>query len=67
MDTFETGTVPVDPDKKQTRQKIALLYDHYLDDHKFLENVAVNRGYQLRVFVERGKALEWLKPMKGGS
>ena len=67
MDTFETGTVPVDPDKKQTRQKVALLYDHYRDDHKFLENVAVNRGYQLRVFVERGKALEWLKPMKGGS
>lgn len=62
MDTFETGTVPVDHDHKQTRQRIALLYVGDLADHKFMEDVAVNRGYQLRVFDDRDKAVEWLAP-----
>jgi len=60
MDIFETGTVPVDPDRRQTQQKIALLYTSNLSDHKFMETVAVNRGYQIRVFDEMDKALGWL-------
>lgn len=62
MDTFKTGTVPADPDHKQTRQRIALLYTRNLADHKFMENVAVNRGYKLAVFDEMDRALEWLTP-----
>lgn len=60
MDTFDTGTVSVDPDGKQRRQKIALLYAGNLAEHKFLENVAVNRGYQLQIFDQKHLALEWL-------
>jgi hypothetical protein len=59
---FETGTVPIDTDKKQVRQKIALVYSLITDDHKFMETVAANRGYRLRVFDEKKKALEWLNP-----
>ena len=62
MATFDTGTVPVDPDHTHAGQKIALVYSECTHDEKFLENVAVNRGFQLRVFDETDKALEWLKP-----
>jgi hypothetical protein len=60
-DTFKTGTVPGDKNHKQTMQKISLVYSGDLADHKFMENVAVNRGYQLRVFDRLDKAIEWLK------
>lgn len=65
MEMFEIGTVPVDPNHKQKRQKVALVYSGNLDDHKFMENVAVNRGYNLRVFDGIDKAIEWLKPNPG--
>ena len=58
-DTFQTGTVPVDPDLEQTLQKIALLYASNLSDHKFMETVAVNRGYNLRVFDKYDAAIDW--------
>ncbi len=61
MDTFETGTVPVDPDHKHARQKIALVYSEYTADEGFLEDVAVNRGFRLRVFDEIDTAVEWLE------
>jgi len=67
MDTFETGTVPVDPNHKQARQRIALVYAGNLSEHKFMENVAVNRGYQLRVFDRMDEALEWLRPKKNNT
>lgn len=60
MDAFETGTVPVDPDYQQTKQKIALLYSNVVQLHQFMEDVAVNRGYQLRVFDQFDEAIEWL-------
>ncbi len=60
-EAFETGTVPDDKNYKQIEQKISLVYSENLADHKFMENVAVNRGYQLRVFEQIGKAIEWLK------
>ena len=58
---YEAGTVPVDTDRQQVRQRIALVYSGDLTNHKFLETVAVNRGYQLRVFDNLDMALEWLK------
>jgi hypothetical protein len=62
MDTFKTGTVPVDSDHKQKRQKIALVYAGDLNEQEFMATVAVNRGYQLRVFDTMDKALKWLRP-----
>ena len=62
MATFQTGTVPTDPDHKQVKQKIALVYSGNMADPKFMEDVAVNRGYLLRVFNEIDKAIEWLGP-----
>ena len=62
MDTFDTATVPTDPDRKQTEQRIALVYSGDLSDHKFMEVVALSRGYRLRVFDQIDRAIEWLKP-----
>lgn len=62
MGTFTTGTVPVDTDHTQVRQRIALVYSGDLSDPRFMENVAVNRGYQLRVFDRIDDAMEWLNP-----
>ncbi len=62
FDIYGTGTVPVDPDHKQLTQKIALLYSGDMTEHRFMETVAVNRGYQLRVFDKIESAIEWLKP-----
>ena len=61
MDTFKTGTVPVDPDHAHATQKIALLYTKCTSSEKFLENVAVNRGFQLRVFDDLNAAHKWLR------
>ena len=33
----------------------------FIDDAEFRETVAVNRGLQVRVFSEKGKALAWLE------
>lgn len=63
MDIYETGTVPIDRDHKQHSQKIALLYAGDLSDHKFMEYVAANRGYQVRVFDSGDNAIEWLSPV----
>ena len=54
--------MPVDTDKKMMRLKIALLFAGDMEDHKFMENVAYNRGYQVRVFDNRDQAMAWLIP-----
>ena len=61
FDTYETGTVPVDSDRKQLQQRIALVYAGDLSEHKFLETIAVNRGYHIRVFDTEDMAIEWLQ------
>ena len=62
MDTFEAGTVPADRDRLVRPQySIALLYSGDLFNHKFMEAVAVNRGYNLRVFDDIDNAMEWLE------
>ena len=61
LDTFKAGTVPDDKDYMQIKQKVALLYLTITEDCKFLEDVAVNRGYQLRVFDQLEIAINWLK------
>ena len=55
MGAYEAGTMPLDP-----KQRVALVFSGNLRDHKFMEDVAVNRGYQLRVFDDCDVALAWL-------
>jgi hypothetical protein len=42
--------------------RVALLspYRAHLDDLRFLETASVNRGYEMRVFLEVGPGLAWL-------
>ena len=40
--------------------KEAILVSGQFDDFQFLENVASNRGYQIRIFSDRDAALKWL-------
>lgn len=60
MDNFKVGTIPADTDQKSKHFKIALLYSGKLNDHVFMENVARNRGYNLRVFNNKEEAMNWL-------
>ena len=62
MDVYKTGSFTADTNHTQIRQKMALVYKDITEEHKFMETVAVNRGYQLRVFDKNGMndAIEWL-------
>ena len=62
-DTFLIGAVPVDTDKKMkmTPHKVALVYSSTDADEIFLENVAVHKGYNLKVFTKIDKAIKWFK------
>jgi hypothetical protein len=62
-DTFSIGIIPVDIDKKMkaTPHKVALVYSSTNANEIFLENVAVHKGYNVRVFTKIDKAIEWFK------
>ncbi len=62
-DTFSIGTIPVDTDQKMKAipHKVALVYSRTNVNEIFLENVAVKRGYNLKVFTKIDKAIEWFK------
>lgn len=60
VEAYQTGTVPVDVDRRQAHHQVALVYSGDLADHKFMETVAVNRGYSLRVFDDYDQAVAWL-------
>ncbi len=63
LDAYTTGTVPEDEGMNQVKQRIALVYSGEIsNEEKFLENVSVNRGYNVRVFNQIEKAKEWLNP-----
>ena len=64
MDTYETAVVPLDSDKKQVNQRIALLYADEISDHKYMESVSLKRGYKLRIFYKMDEAFEWLRNYK---
>ena len=43
-------------------RKVAIIdLEEFSDSYKFFENVAVNRGYNLRIFSDITIALEWLR------
>jgi hypothetical protein len=62
-DTFSIGTVPFDTDQKMKTipHKVALVYSSTNIDEILLENVAVHRGYNLKVFTKIDKAIDWFK------
>ncbi len=62
-DTFSIGNVPIDKDRKLKKipHKVALVYANTSVDEIFLENVAVNKGYNLKIFTKIDKAIEWFK------
>lgn len=62
-DTFSIGTIPFDTDRKMKTipHKVALVYSSTNVDEILLENVAVRRGYNLKVFTKIDKAIEWFK------
>ncbi len=41
--------------------KRAIIATNQLEDYRFFETVARNRGYQVRVFTEKNKAMNWLR------
>jgi len=61
MDTFEVGRVPVDFGPDQGHFKVALVYAGSLETHRFMETVAVNRGFRIRIFDEMEPAFRWLE------
>ena len=63
FDTFEAGSTAPGMEHTIRQFRIAIVYSKLTEDEQFFENVAVNRGYQLRVFDNRDKALEWLGPI----
>ena len=62
-DTFLIGAIPVDTDLKMktTPHKVALVYSSTNANEIFLENVAVHKGYNIKVFTKIDKAIEWFK------
>jgi hypothetical protein len=58
---YEVG---VAPDEKGLDRNftIALVYSGDMEEHIFMENVLVNRGYSVRVFDNVNAAIEWLTP-----
>jgi len=60
IDTFEAGNPPAEISKILRALRVAVLYSELTEDHRFLETVAVNRGFTLYVFDENDKAVKWL-------
>ena len=60
MNTFKAGNPPDEMRNTLKALRVAALYSELSEDHRFLENVAVNQGFTMYVFDERDKAVEWL-------
>jgi hypothetical protein len=59
MDIYLTAANPEDWGWVRSN-KAAIVYSNITPDHCFLENVAVNRGYYIKIFDNVDKALLWL-------
>jgi len=61
MSAFETGNPKEDLAKKLKKLKGAFLYSEITSHENFFENVAVNRGFKIKVFDKHEEAAAWLK------
>lgn len=59
--TFKAAQPQKDIFYKLLKLKTAFLYNTITTEETFLENVAVNRGLQVKVFDVFDKAIEWLE------
>ena len=59
MNIFSVATTALEQGIKRDC-RVALVYSECTTDHLFLETVAVNRGYCLRVFDDIAEAFAWL-------
>lgn len=61
LEAFATANPREEMGAKLRRFKIAVVFTTLTDHEQFLENVAVNRGYNAKVFDACDAALEWIK------
>lgn len=62
METFDAGSEAPKMESTIRLFRLAIVYSKLTENERFFENVAVNRGYQLRVFDNMDRAIEWLRP-----
>lgn len=58
---FGAGDPPEELAAHLRKFKSAFLYRKISEDLRFFETVAINRGFQVRVFDRRDQALAWLR------
>jgi len=58
--SYETATGPLAQGMRPYGYHIALVYTGDLSEHKFMELVAENRGFSLKVFDGYERAMRWL-------
>jgi hypothetical protein len=61
IDTYEVGVRLPRVFEPGTKAKGAVVYSELTSEHRFLEDVLVNRGLNIRVFSDEANALAWLK------
>ena len=61
METFEAAAPRPDIFRDLIKIKTAFLYRVITDEERFMEDVAVNRGLQAKLFDVYDKAVEWLE------
>lgn len=63
--TYDTVVLNAEKLPVLRRVKVAVLYQEVAEDERFFENVAVNRGFSLRVFDNLDNSLGWLEEKNG--
>ena len=61
MSTFNVGSPPPERAEELRKFCFACVYPEISQNERFFENVAVNRGFRVRVFDEFEKAVDWLE------
>jgi len=62
IDVFVTGAPQGEMAKALKPFKVSVVVSKITENLRFFENVAVNRGFNVNVFDDVFKAIEWLKP-----
>jgi len=60
ISSYHAITAALDQGMKPYEYRFALVYSGDLSEHKFMELVAINRGYSLQVFDDYERAKHWL-------
>ena len=64
IEAFYTGSPQGEMAQSLRPFKVAAVVQEITEDLSFFENVAINRGFNVHVFDDIDKAIEWLKPGK---